>query len=142
MSGCPQYARAEIQIAVTDDTDRQYARTLVGQSHSDGRLCVVADTESATVSPVAMVLIEIQQDTLPVACELMAGTDTPIVILNLGTQFSNHALDADRTDVPTVSCFLQLLDAFFMMCRCDLHSASIERAPLFRCDQSTDFFDE
>src|SRR5215471_11259217 len=121
MSSCPQYARAEIQIAVTDDTDRQSARALVCQSHADGRLCVVADAESATVSPITMVLIEIQQDALPVAGELMAGTDTPVVILNLGAQFSNHALDADRTDIPTVSRFLELLDAFFMMCRCDLH---------------------
>src|SRR5262249_12354279 len=72
----------------------------------------------------------------------MAGTDTPIVILNLGTQFSNHALNADRTDIPAESWLLQLLNAFFMMCRCDLHSASIERTPLLRCDQPADFFDE
>src|SRR6516162_9826461 len=117
MSSGPQYARTEIQIAVTNNTDRQSARSFVGQSHADCGLRVIADTESATVSPVTMVLIEIQQDALPVACELMAGTDTPVIVLNLSAQFSNHALNADRTDIPAISCFFKLLNAFFVMCR-------------------------
>src|SRR5436190_19986441 len=129
MCGCPEHAGAEVQIAVTDDGDRQPAGALVRQRDADGSLCVVADAESAAVAVIAMMLVEVQQHPLPVSGKLMSGPDAPIVVLDLSAELRNHALDADRAHVPAVSCIFQLFDAVGSMRFRDLRSASIEGSP-------------
>src|SRR2546428_11748730 len=89
-----------------------------------------------------MVLVEVQQYPLPIAGELVARTDAPIVILDLRAQLRNHALDADRTHVPPESRFLDLLHPFLSMRRGNLGAASIECSSLLRSHQPPDFFDE
>src|SRR5262245_51301581 len=93
----PKRTRPKIQIAVADDPNGEPTSPLVGQRDADRSLRVVADTESTTVTPVTVMLIEIQEHALPVTRELVSRTDAPVVVLDLGTQLTNHALDADRT---------------------------------------------
>src|SRR5262245_37478185 len=142
MGGRPQNTRTEIQIACADHGHSQSACALIRQCDSDGGLCVIANSESAAVAPVAVVLVEIQEHALPITGELVARTDAPVVILDLCAKLGNHPLDADGTDVPSEPRFLKLLNPLFMMCRGNLSAASIERSSLVRCNQATDFFDE
>src|SRR5262245_52536149 len=89
-----------------------------------------------------MMLVEIQQHALPVARELMSGADAPVVVLNLGAQFRNHALDTDRTHIPSESRFFKLFDTLLMMRGGDFSATSIERCSPVRGDQPPDFLDK
>src|SRR5262245_9745621 len=89
-----------------------------------------------------MMLVEIQQHALPVARELMSGADAPVVVFNLGAEFRNHALDTDRTHIPSESRFFKLFHPLFMMRRGNFSPTSIERCSLVRCDQPPDFLDK
>src|SRR5262245_36220412 len=89
-----------------------------------------------------MMLVEIQQHALPVARELMSGTDAPVVVLDLSTEFRNHALDTDRTHIPSESRFFKLFDTLLMMRGGDFSATGIERSSLVRSDQTPDFLDK
>src|SRR6476620_8016596 len=89
-----------------------------------------------------MMLVEIHQHALPVARELMSGADAPVVVLDLGAQFRNHALDTDRTHIPSESRFFKLFDPLFMMRRGNFSPTSIERCSLVSGYQPPDFLDK
>src|SRR5262245_40908417 len=142
MRGGPEDAGPEVQIAVANNGHGQSACTLISKGDANSGLRVVSNAESAAVTVLEMVLVEVQQQALPIAGELVSGTDAPVVVLNLRAQFRNHALNTDRTHVPSEARLLNLLHALFPM-RCgNLRTTRIERSPLLGSDQPPDFFDE
>src|SRR5512138_1145518 len=88
---------------------------LVGEGATDRRGRVVADAESAAVAVVAIVLVVVQQPPLPLARELMAGDDRPVVPLDLPPELGDHVRHADRGRVPAVARVVELALAYRLM---------------------------
>ncbi len=107
MSRCPQRPRAdEVEVAVPHYSDAQAAVPAMAQRASYRPRSVIADSEPPRVTVISIVLVKVQQATLPVAGELMAGHDGPVVGANLCPQLGNQARNADRTGIPSVARFL------------------------------------
>ena len=141
--GGPQHARAEVEVAVTDDRHRQPAELLVRERAADRGRRVVADAKAAAVAVVAIGLVVIQQPTLPVARELMSGDDRPVVVGDLIAELGDHARHADRAGVPPVPRLANAIELAFLVRRGD----ALCRAPaiaLLRSgvDLPTDFLDQ
>src|SRR5262249_8426206 len=89
-----------------------------------------------------MMLVEVQQDPLPVTGELISGADGPVVILNLRAELGDHALNAVQSDVPAVSRIFDLLDPLLFVRSGNLGTARIERSPLLGRDLAANLFDQ